>query len=341
MEERAEEPLLGLGRTGEELGDRATARRLRSGAARSPDRPERRVDLEKLERRAVGRRREVAERRPADADRPVREGAREVRDGDRAPRPGAQREGMRRGRRPSRSAPTSPRRRRTSGRSRRGASPPIVAPRRPSGQAVVPVSLSTTRRSASTPTTMSTRKTRTEMNPRWKSGTSAATSTTSPSNGAVGPERACGDGSDVTAGPDSEPRRSGEPDAQEREEPEDDPEPRTVGEPLGDDAPRVGPRRLGRVRRQRVDQIRAEEPADEQQQESRDQEADRECPELDAPPAAREPDGQRGERDRDEPEPVRESLEDAGSGLRRLELVGADDRDLARRLGKLLWRSAR
>ena len=81
----------------------------------------------------------------------------------------------------------------------------------------------------------------------------------------------------------------------EREEPEDDREPRTVGETLGDDAPRVGPRRLGRVRRQRVDQVGAEEPADEQQQDSRDQEADRERPELDAPPAAREPDGQRGE----------------------------------------------
>ena len=82
VEECAEEPLFGLGRTGEELGDRATARPLRSGAARSPDRPERRVDLEKLERRAFGRRREVAERRPADADRPVRKGAGQVRDGD-------------------------------------------------------------------------------------------------------------------------------------------------------------------------------------------------------------------------------------------------------------------
>ena len=59
-------------------------------------------------------------------------------------------------------------------------------------------------------------------------------------------------------------------------------------------------------------------------------------PQLDAPPAAREPDGQYGEHDRDEPEPVRESLEDTGTGLCRLELVGADDRDLAGRLGKLL-----
>ena len=39
----------------------------------------------------------------------------------------------------------------------------------------------------------------------------------------------------MTAGAAGEPCRSGEPDAREREEPEDDREPRTVGKTLGDD----------------------------------------------------------------------------------------------------------
>ena len=90
-------------------------------------------------------------------------------------------------------------------------------------------------------------KTRTEDEPTLEERDERRDEHDEPGNGPVGPERACGDGSDVTARAGSEPCRSGEPDAQEREEPEDDRQPGTVGKTLGDDAPRVGPRRLGRV----------------------------------------------------------------------------------------------
>ena len=49
VQERPEEPLLRLGRTRKELLERPAADRLRAGATRSPDRTQRRVDLEQLE----------------------------------------------------------------------------------------------------------------------------------------------------------------------------------------------------------------------------------------------------------------------------------------------------
>ena len=62
------------------------------------------------------------------------------------------------------------------------------------GQAGVPVSLRTTQRSASTPTTMSTRKTRTEMEPTLEERDERRDEHDEPENGDIGPERACGDG---------------------------------------------------------------------------------------------------------------------------------------------------
>ena len=81
VDEPAEQQLLGLGRAAEELVELSLARSLRPGACRGAEAIERGGDVEQLERRRHGRRRELSQRRPADPE--PRHGTGEERDRDR------------------------------------------------------------------------------------------------------------------------------------------------------------------------------------------------------------------------------------------------------------------
>ena len=81
MDQPPQEPLLRLGCAPEELVELLLARPLRAGACRGTETVERGGDLEQLECRLVGRRRELPQGRPADPR--SRDGAGEERHGDR------------------------------------------------------------------------------------------------------------------------------------------------------------------------------------------------------------------------------------------------------------------
>ena len=79
-QERAQEPLLGLGRAREELPDRRAPRPLRSRPGEAADPLERTIHLRDRQRRCGGGRRHVAQRRPADPDLSLAELPGKVRD---------------------------------------------------------------------------------------------------------------------------------------------------------------------------------------------------------------------------------------------------------------------
>ena len=82
-EQRAQEALLALGRPPEQGGERGAPGGLRAGPGQRADRGAGRVDLADGQRGRGGRRRQLAQRRPADADLALAQLARQVRDGDR------------------------------------------------------------------------------------------------------------------------------------------------------------------------------------------------------------------------------------------------------------------
>ena len=96
-------------------------------------------------------------------------------------------------------------------------------------------------------------------------------------------------------------------------------------------------RRLDRVvLHELVDEVVAGEAANRQHQQPHDEHAERERTELEPAAPLRQPDGERGDRKRDDPHPVSDRAQHLRRRLRRLELALLHDRDPSRGLGEPL-----
>ena len=127
------------------------------------------------------------------------------------------------------------------------------------------------------------------------------------------------------------PARAGEPDAEERDQPDGDGVPRGGRQAVGDDLPDVAHGRLDRLGDDDlVDDVVAGERADREQQHAGDRDADRDGADLAAAAAGHEPDGAGPAEDHERPDPVRDGLEPLRDVLRRRELVRLEQRDLTR-----------